>query len=180
MKQIAYLLTLAVGLLACNNADRRSQQATSEGEGINLSLVDSVFIDTTKIQLENPDTLNTPSPKAVSTNTIRQERGQKSIQGFSDANLNGETILVQMELSESLLAAHPDTIKNYLKGVYMGQERNFPRSIADNFEQGISTEYISYTKLNYRVELFENEYSRKPYKIIGYSVRKEKENIVVE
>ncbi len=163
-------------LVACNNADTKSKEATV----ISQPQMDKLGIDTNKLQIEKPDSLKETPHKEVSKLQIKREPQIRESEGVSDAKLNGEPILLQEELSVNILASNPDTIKNYLKGVYLGQERNFPRSIADNFEQGISTEYISYPKLNYRVELFEDEYSKKPYKILAYSVRKEKEKIIVE
>ena len=160
--------------------DTKSKQIILEGTEIKPSLKDTVIIDTAKLQIENSDTLKTTSTKVVSTQTTQQTLSQREYEGLSDAKFNGEPMLIQLELSEKVLAAHPDTIKNHLRREYLNQERNFPRSIADNFEKGISTERIYYPKLNYRVELFKNEYEKKPFQVLVYSVRKENEKIIVE
>lgn len=101
-------------------------------------------------------------------------------EGVNDSKMNGEPILIQEDLKESVVKEHPDTIRHLLKSYYLNAERLFPRSIADNFEAGISTERISYPKLNFVIEIFENEYAKKPYKTIRHSVRKENEEIVLE
>jgi len=167
-------------LVACDNADTKIKVPNTEATDIIRPQRDKLDIDTDKLQIEKPDSLKDIPHKVVSKLQIKREPQIRVGERVSDAKLNGEQILLQEELSEKILLSNPDTIKYFLKEQYLGQERNFPRSIADNFEKGISTEYISYPKLNYRVELFEDEYSKKPYKILEYSVRKEREKIIVE
>ncbi len=168
-------------LVACNNADTKSKVPNSEATEIIQPKNEKLGIDTNKFQGEKPDSFKETKPdKKVSQPQINRVRQKRESEGVYDAKLNGEQILIQEDLSENILASNPDTIKNYLKGFYQGHERFFPRSIADNFEQGVSKERISYPRLNFRVELFEDEYSKKPYKILSYSVRKENEKIIVE
>ncbi len=101
--------------------------------------------------------------------------------GISDAKLNGELILLQTELSLEELNRNSDVIQNLVKSSYLSMEFQFPRSIADDFENGISTERISYPKLNFTVEIFKDSYAKKPYQIKNYSVRKEKNgSLIVE
>lgn len=180
LRTIILFFCFSFMLVACNNADNKSKAPNTVATEISQTQKEELSIDTKKLQIEKPDSLKETPQKEVSKLPIKRESQIRESEGISDAKLNGETILLQEELSEKILASNPDTIKNYLKGIYLGQERNFPRSIADNFEQGISTEHISYPKLNYRVELFEDEYSKKPYKILGYSARKENEITIIE
>ncbi len=81
----------------------------------------------------------------------------------SNAKFNGEAVVIEMEIPASVLKAHPDTLKKEVRQNYANSERFFPRSIADDFQKGISTEQISYPHLNYTVRVYENEFAAKPY-----------------
>jgi hypothetical protein len=69
-------------------------------------------------------------------------------------------ILLQGELAENILLSNPDTLKNHLKSLNMRIEQAFPRSIEDNFTQGVSKVHIYYPQINYGVELFSNQHSK--------------------
>lgn len=179
-KAIVLYFFIPMLIASCNNTDKKEvliQEETTELYSVEKY---TTTIDTGKYQIIIPDSSKESFDKEVSKPQVNRVPLKRESEGVSDAKLNGEPILLQEELSKKILVSNPDTIKNYLKKLYMGQEQNFPRSIADNFEQGKSTEYISYPRLNYRVELFEDEYSKKPYSILGYSVRKTNGEIVVE
>jgi len=180
LKAIILYFLMPMLIASCNNTDLKDVSTGHETEELNSVIKDTTAIDTGKLQIIIPDSSKEKPHKEVLKAPMKRELIMRESEGVSDSKFNGEPILIQEELSKRILVSNPDTIKNYLKNLYLGQERNFPRSIADNFEKGISTEHISYPRLNYRVELFEDEYSKKPYKILGYSVRKEKEEIIVE
>lgn len=167
-------------LVACNKTDTNSKVSNTETTEISQPKKDKLGFDTVKMQTEKPDSVISTSKTVVSKLPKRREPQTLLSEIVSNSKLNGEQILLQEVLPENILLKNPDTIKYFLKNQYLGQERNFPRSIADNFEKGVSTERISYPKLYYRVELFEDEYSKKPYKVLSYSVRKEREKIIVE
>jgi hypothetical protein len=143
---------------------------------------DTVAISSTQvdssIKIEKRDTIF--KKKAVKAKVKSKEVFLRFGEQSSDEKFNGVPIVLQENLSKSILKNNPDTIKNYLKRFYQGQEMLFPRSVADNFEKGTSKEFISYPKLNFRVELFENEYSKNPYKVLGYSAWKVNDEIIVE
>lgn len=136
--------------------------------------------DTNKLQIENSDSLKEAPQQKVARPPIKREVQMRTSERVTDNKLNGESILIQMELMSKVLTYNPDTMRNYVKALYLGQERSFPRSIADNFEQGISTERISYPRLNYAIEMYEDAYARKPYSILRYSVRSENGIVIVE
>ena len=160
--------------------DNNHELPNSKATEINEPQKEKLVTDTSILGIEKTDSLNKTAPKEVSRVPLNRDPQIRLGEGVSDAKLNGEQILLQEELSEKILLKNPDTIKYYLKQIYLGQEQNFPRSIADDFEHGISKEYISYPKLNFKVELFEDQYAKKPYKILGFSVRKENDQIIVE
>lgn len=180
LKALILYFLIPLLIASCNSTDLKDVSTGHETTELNSSVADSSTVDTSEFKIIISNSSKKTTNKEVSKPQIKRQPQIRESEGVSDSKLNGEPILLQEELSAKILAGNPDTIKNYLKNLYIGQERNFPRSIADNFENGISTEHFSYPRLNYRVELFEDEYSKKPYKILGYSVRKEKEKIIVE
>ncbi len=84
-------------------------------------------------------------------------------EGPSDSHFNGEPMIHQVDLASKVLQLYPDTLIHLAKQSYLNYEHYFPRSIQDNFEQGISTEQIYYPKLKFMFQLFENEYAARPY-----------------
>ncbi len=126
------------------------------------------------------DSIKLVSPKKISSSRSQKVQLLRMSESVTNDKLNGAPIMIQEDLSAKEFSKDPEQLKNRLRGYYLGQERNFPRSIADDFENGNSRELISYPRLNYVIELFEDGYASKPYKILNYSVRKEKDSIVVE
>lgn len=179
-RTVNFLCCFSFMIVACNNTDPKLKAPVSPAPEISQAPEYHSEIDTNLLQVIKTDSLIEKPKKAVATTEIKKEPQIRAIKGVSDASLNGEQILLKEELAKSIFQNNPDTIKNYLKLLYLGQERNFPRSIADDFKRGISKEIFSYPTLNYRVELFEDAYAKKPYKILGYAVRKEGEKIIVE
>jgi hypothetical protein len=101
--------------------------------------------------------------------------------GASDAKFNGEAVVIEMDIPSAMLKAHPDTLKKEVRQNYANSERFFPRSIADDFVNGISTEHISYPQLNYAVKVYENEFAAKPYTTQTFRAWKDKAGqLVVE
>jgi hypothetical protein len=126
------------------------------------------------------DSIKLVSPKKISSSRSQKVQLLRMSESVTNDKLNGAPIMIQEDLSAKEFSKDPEQLKNRLRGYYLWQERNFPRSIADDFENGISRELISYPRLNYVIELFEDGYASTPYKILNYSVRKEKDSIVVE
>jgi hypothetical protein len=173
------LVTIFVMLsfTACNHSNIEKSATQRVKQVKDTVTVNSIQVDSS-IEIEKQDTIF--KKKAVKAKVKSKEVFIRFGEQCSDEKFNGAPIVLQENLSKAIFKNNPDTIKNYLKRFYQGQERLFPRSIADNFEKGTSKEYISYPKLNFRVELFENEYSKNPYKVLGYSAWKVNEEIIVE
>ncbi len=168
-------------MLACNEVEIKSNLHHIVTPEVSEVPTHQILNDTgLKLQTVKPISLKEAPSKKVAIAQIKKQEQIRQSEGLSDAKLNGEPILLQEELAENILVNNPDTIKQYLKQIYLGQSRNFPRSIADDFEHGVSREYISYPILNFRVELFEDAYAMKPYRILGYAVRKENDLLIVE
>jgi len=180
LRKLIVFFSFSFLFVSCNKVDKKSKVLNSVTTEISQPQKDKLANDTNKLQIEKHDSLKETTYKMVSKHQKVLTPQIRVSDQVSDAKFNGEKILLQEELTEKIFLVNPDTIKRFLKKQYLNQLRNFPRSIADNFEQGISTEHISYPKLNYRVELFKDIYSQKPYKILEYSARKEGEEIIVE
>jgi hypothetical protein len=111
-------------------------------------------------------TINTLNPseteKVLDKKTVNESIG-RYLEFPSDNNFNGKPMTQQLEIKQSVLKTSPDTLKQIAMERYSSYSSFFPVSISDNFEEGISTEHIHYTKLTFRFLIFENEYSLKPY-----------------
>lgn len=84
-------------------------------------------------------------------------------ESFNDEHLNSKPITKQIEISKNILEKFPDTLINLAIGSYKAYEPLFPKSIEDNFVNGISKERILYPeKLICRFELFENKFGISP------------------
>ena len=160
VKGLRKLIFVFFLLVECNNADNQSIMPNSETSKISQPQNGKSNIATHTRQAEKSEISKESIQKIVSKAIVKDEPQIRLGEGVSDAKLNGEQISLQEELAENILLNNPDTIKNYLKSVNMRMEQTFPRSIEDNFTQGVSKEHIYYVQLNYRVELFSNPYSK--------------------
>ena len=109
---------------------------------------------------------NLPEKKKIEL--IRYEEGP------GDDNMNGKPLTIQMEIHEDDYKLIPDTLLFIVKQKYQSWESYFPVSIADNFDEGISTEHIHYPELIVNFQLFEDGYAQSPYLIVpvkGYRDR---------
>jgi hypothetical protein len=183
INKVAFLFNLLsvtifvmLSFTACNHSSIEKLATPTVKQVKDTVTVNSNQVDSSPLKFEKRDTIFKKQEVKVKNKEVFLRFGEQC----SDEKFNGAPIVLQENLSKSILNNNPDTIKNYLKRFYQGQERLFPRSIADNFEKGTSKEFISYPKLNFRVELFENEYAKNPYKVLGYSAWKVNEEIIVE
>jgi hypothetical protein len=168
-------LFLSFWMVGCNSTNTKPEEIVTDTTEVTPELKDSNVTPTDRL-----DTLTVLPDKQTTKLQAVKECQLRVSDGLTDSKLNGDPILIQLNLSEKIMKANPDTIKKYLKGEYLAYEHLFPRSIADNFEAGTSVERIHYPNLNYRVELFEDEYAKKPYKTLHYSVRADAGNITVQ
>lgn len=79
----------------------------------------------------------------------------------------------QEDIPKEILENKPDTLSKLALARYKTYDHFFPKSIADNFEEGISTEHIHYPKkLIFRFMVFDNEFSETPYLVKEVIVRR--------
>ena len=124
--------------------------------------VSSQEIDIVKInsQDKSVDTFKKPKKK-----TVQQKQSfARYIEFPSDNTFNGKPLTHQIEIAENVYKKFTDTLTNLALFNYKSYTNFFPKSISDNFEEGISTTHIHYPKkLIFRFQLFENEFSSSPY-----------------
>jgi hypothetical protein len=166
------IFMISILLFACNNTENKSTIITP------IKKVDSILSKKTlQIDSNNTEKLKNEAPihksnKLLTSNKINKVEQQRFQDGVNDNKMNGEPIVIQMELSSKIIFDNPDTIKNYLKNYYMSQKSSFHVMIADDFEHGISVESIDYPKLNFIVEIFGSSNAKKPYQTLRYSLKR--------
>ncbi|MCF8464290.1 MAG: hypothetical protein K9G41_05595 [Flavobacteriales bacterium] len=135
-------------------------------------------VDSLIIQNDMPEGVATPKDTTVSPitesppTTVKTVSKKPKVESLAtrylefpgDAHWNGKSVVQQIDLEQRLLEAFPDTLKNLALHRYSEYKEFYPVSIADDFENHISTEHIHYpSKLIFRFQMFENEYHAKPY-----------------
>jgi hypothetical protein len=81
---------------------------------------------------------------------------------------------ITLFIPKKQLAARTSEIRELLPGVFLQAEHNSPRSIADDFERGISTERSSMPdKLPVEVLVFERCRSAEPHTVLHLRVWRE-------
>jgi hypothetical protein len=165
-------------MTSCNNSNNdQTIENRSETDSTHASQKKDTLIRTAK----EKDTIKSDSQiKTVETNKKDQNKNKEKsppLLRFSDfpddENFNGKPMTQQEDIPKNILEKHPDTLSKIAIARYKTFDIFFPKSIADNFEKGISTEHIYYPqKLIFRFELFENEVSWKPYIVKEIIVRR--------
>ena len=174
--KIIKLLIFSVFLFACTNtADNPEKEKTV--------VKNSVIVEKIVVQVDSvvkKDSVVRFSKKTSAISGYRKKSFERINElGATNEKFNGEYVSIQENIPSEILTKYPDTIISIVKSNYLMSQNYFPRSIADDFINGISTERISYPKLNYKVELFNDKYSDKPYSTIIISVYKAKDGTLV-
>lgn len=170
---------LAVLLLYSCGSDNKSLK---DADTIPKTVSDSALVDST-ISLPTPkDTLQSDSL------TSKKEEPQKKrlkkpeakhyptrfIEFPGDNNFNGSPMIQQFDMPEIVYLLNPDTLSKIAIARYKTYDHFFPKSISDNFEEGVSNEHIHYPKkLIFRFQVFEGEFAEKPYLIKDVVVRRQ-------
>lgn len=165
-------------MTSCNNSSK-------EGTVGLLNQVDSINIpqvpDTLLQSAKEKDTLKPnfqittaqTNKKNHRKNAETRESPIREIEFPSDNNFNGKPMTQQEDIPKEMLKEYPDTLSKLAIARYKTYAHFFPKSIADNFEEGISTEHTHYPeKLIFRFELFETKYSWMPYIVKVVVVRR--------
>lgn len=169
MFRIFHISILTFFLSACNNATREeiSKNSSENVQTDNFKQVDTLQLDHDK--KDRPKTDPQTKTKNANNSTKKDKLGHirpKLFEGesFNDENLNGKPITQQIEISKNTLENFPDTLVYLAFSRYNAYEHLFPKSIKDDFVNGISREQITYPEtLIFRFELFENEFGMTPY-----------------
>ncbi|MDD3685186.1 MAG: hypothetical protein PHE56_00330 [Bacteroidales bacterium] len=168
---------MLVLVYSCGNKDIQVSQ-------IAVFQLKNIMLNNARIDTLKPNT----SDSLLFDNNLNQEKNTLAIvekvefcryeEGPSDDNINGKPVVIQMEIPHSIYKVSPDTLLIIVEQKYQSWEYFFPRSIADNFEDGISVEYIDYPELLVNFQLFENGYSGNPYLIISVKVYRDSKGVV--
>jgi len=128
------------------------------------------------------DTLTSaPKTKMLSNKKTEQKDVERSAQGISGYSTYEKPIYGEYEISQMTLTKSPDTLVSIVSQLYNSCEYAFPKSIACDFEHGISTESISYQTMFFYFSIFENSKALKPYLIKRFTVLKDHDGkIIVE
>ncbi|PKP17374.1 MAG: hypothetical protein CVU05_15645 [Bacteroidetes bacterium HGW-Bacteroidetes-21] len=97
----------------------------------------------------------------------------------TDKNFNGAPLVQQLEIPKHEIDQSPDTLFAIAIARYESYRNYFPVSIADNFEEGISTEHIHFMPLIFNFQIFDNEYELKPFLVKQVTVHKEPNGQIV-
>ena len=126
--------------------------------------VDSVD---TSVRLPVPDSIAVP-PRRAKANRPPEQRCIEEL--YAENNQGRITLFIP----KRQLAARTAEIRDLLPGVFLQAERTSPRSIADDFEHGISTEHSSMPdKLPVDVLVYERCRSTKPHTVLHLRVWRE-------
>ncbi len=178
LKQAIGLLVLSVMLLGCEHPRPVTEPVTEV-----TSMVPIVVEDTLITEQVAPDV----SEKQVPIDSTKKQKRKtapeaepihftRMMQFPGDAQWNGKPMVQQYDLKSSLLQSVPDTLKRLALESYASYKSFFPRSISDDFENGISTEHVHYPpRLVFEFQLFENEFQGKPYAIRTVVVKRTRE-----
>lgn len=90
-----------------------------------------------------------------------------------DNHFNGKPMIHQIEMTSKVLNNFTDTLSKLALTYYKTYDRYFPKAIADNFEDGISTEMVVYPKkLIFQFQIFQDENAANPYVIKEVIIRR--------
>jgi hypothetical protein len=169
-------------ITSCNNSHNdQTIENRSETDSTHTSQKKDTLIRTAKEKdtIKSDSQIKTAKTNKKHQNNIQNKNKEKSppLLRYSDSpddeNFNGKPMTQQEDISKNILEKHPDTLSKIAIARYKAFDNFFPKSIADNFEKGISTEHIYYPeKLIFRFELFENEVSWEPYIVKEIIVRR--------
>ncbi len=171
MKRVIYIGIVLAFLSSCNNStEERFSGSLIENNPLELPESKDSFVN---IDVEQDSFNLSPQIKTIDTlkkiqkkNELKSPSPTRFVEFPGDDNFNGKPLIQQVEISQKMLEKFPDTLKNLAISRYKTYEQYFPITIADNFDDGISTEIISFPeKLIFTFQLFEDEFSSKPYLI---------------
>ncbi|MDO9000199.1 MAG: hypothetical protein Q7W45_10575 [Bacteroidota bacterium] len=165
-------------MTSCNNSNReRTIELLNQVDSINIPQDPDTLLQSDK----EKDTLKPDFQITTDKTKNKNQRKNKKIRESparmidfpSDNNFNGKPMTQQENIPKAILQEYPDTLSKLAIACYKTYDHFFPKSIADNFEEGISTVHIHYPeKLIFRFELFETEYSWTPYIVKEVIVRR--------
>ena len=176
-KRLIPILVVLLLNAACNSTTDKTVKENSNQE---------LTIDIDSNKLNHADTaIAIKQIKDTIDNQSQEQRYEKnkeeeipiSLARYSqfpgDDAWNGKPMIQQLEMNPMIIKYYPDTLSRLAVDRYKSYDQFFPISIADNFEDGISTEHIEYPKkLTFQFQVFEDEHQEEPYLIKEIVIRR--------
>lgn len=161
-------MLIAAVLCSCGKSTVVNDSIKSDSIQTNSSLQVDLF------RGQKPTSDSFPVSKEA---TVRREKREpqelitRMIEFPSDRHFNGQHLIYQLDLEQKIFSANQDTLLSLAKSYYILAENTFPVSIADNFDQGISTEHIHFPVLRIDFWLYDSKYDEEPYakKVVSVS-----------
>ena len=172
---IRFVAFAFIFFISCNTGNQRSNQKAADTTGMKKQLPSDTQ-QTTIHNISKSDNVDTTINK---TPAIVTKRKFYTRYGTAPANENycGKQLVEQIDLHKKVFEKSSDTVTSYLKKLYTVYESDFPKYLT--YCDPKSTEIYTGPVLNFSVELFEDEYAAKPYLVICYSVKKQKNGIII-
>lgn len=171
IQQMSITIIFLLLLLSCNNSKKNNSLATSENN-YQLKVLNNkdsfpksnnVKKDSTVLNKGNQASEQRHAIEEIKIKEKRMPQARYEMLPNYDI-LNGKPMIQQVDIPIEVLRNNSDTLSSLAVARYKTYDNYFPVSIADDFEKGISTEYIEYPKkLIFRFQVFEDEFSSKPY-----------------
>lgn len=176
IKRSSFALIIVSLAYGCNHTNTNQ----NTGSGIDVDSFNSFTHNEEEFQPENVNDTTAADGKTAEIKTKNpvlsknsDESAVRMIEFPSDDNFHGRPMVQQENIPAGIYKKNPDTLNKTAIARYKTYDHFFPKSIADNFENGTSTERIRYPeKLIFRFELFENDRAPKPYLIKDITVKR--------
>jgi hypothetical protein len=167
---IRYMAFIFFILISCNAGNSRSKEKATDAKEIKKQ------IPSDTLQSSNKDLTSTVDNDSITRKPIPLVKKKKSYTRYGTSpvfeNYCGEPLLEQIELRKKVFEKSSDTVITYLKKLYNVYEPGFPKYFT--YCDPKSSEKYTGPVLNFSVELFEDEFAPKPYLVICFSLKKQK------
>lgn len=177
-----FLFVFAIVIISCSSYinDDIPIVESSDIQAIKSEINDSFPIDTIVSELYFDSTaVSSVQP----TSNLYVEKQIPVLTRYTEfpgnKNFNGKPMTNQVEIPNEVLQFNEDTLSQIAITSYKSYTGFFPVSIADDFENSISTEIILYPELIFRFEVFEDQFASKPYLIKEIVVLKDSNGDII-
>lgn len=148
--------------LTNNVGQEETNKVDNFNDSIDQTIKETIDYDSLPKQAKK----NLTSKNLTKPNNEELYQIERYIEFPGDMHMNGKPLVYQLNMKQSTLLKHPDTLQTIAISNYESFKNFYPRSIACDFENGTSTEFTDYPKtLTFKFQLFENNKALSPYEI---------------